>query len=183
MPIYTRGGDAGETDLGTGLRVPKECARVEAYGTVDELNAHLGVARATVGDSDLAALLARVQQELFLIGADLAVPEEDAPSQPGASRIMPAHVAAMEAEIDRLEASLPPLRHFILPGGTLAAATLHVARCVCRRAERRVAALARAERVNPHCLVYLNRLSDLLFVMARVANAREGIKDLPWEQP
>ena len=107
MPIYTRGGDAGETDLGTGLRVPKECARVEAYGTVDELNAHLGVARATVGDSDLAALLARVQQELFLIGANLAAPEEDAPSQPGASRIMPAHVAAMSRDRPP-EASLPP---------------------------------------------------------------------------
>jgi cob(I)alamin adenosyltransferase len=181
MPIYTRGGDAGETDLGTGTRVPKECARVEAYGTVDELNAHLGMARATVRDEDLAALLARVQRELFLIGADLAAPGEDVPSQLSVPRISPAHVAALEAEIDPLEAGLAPLRHFILPGGSVAAASLHMARCVCRRAERRVAALARAERVNPHCLAYLNRLSDLLFVMARVANAREGAEDLPWQ--
>lgn len=179
MRIYTRGGDAGETGLGTGARVPKDCARVEAYGTVDELNAHLGVARAALGDADLATLLQRIQGELFEMGADLAAPDE-APERRSVPRVSPEQVTALEREIDRLEAGLEPLRNFILPGGSAAGAALHVARCVCRRAERRVAALAQAEEVNHHCLAYLNRLSDLLFVMARAANAREGAEETLW---
>lgn len=183
MRIYTRGGDGGETGLGTGARVPKECARVEAYGTVDELNAHLGVARASQSDADLAGLLLRIQAELFEMGADLAAPAGDTPLKRSVPRVSPERVAVIEGEIDRLEAGLRPLQHFILPGGSAASAALHVARCVCRRAERRVAALAQAEAVSPHCLAYLNRLSDLLFVMARAANAREGIADTPWQRP
>jgi cob(I)alamin adenosyltransferase len=178
--IYTRTGDTGQTGLIGGERVPKGCARVEAYGTVDELNAHLGLARALLQDAELDALLTDIQNELFDLGADLAA------SQPGAAplkhsvpRITPAQVAALEAMIDRLEADLPPLQQFILPGGAPAGAALHVARCVCRRAERCTARLAAAEPVNPETLRYLNRLSDLLFVMARAANARQGVPEVP----
>lgn len=182
MRIYTRTGDSGETGLVGGSRVPKDGARIEAVGAVDELNAHLGAARASLDDGELDALLARVQNELFDLGAELATP----PSRPARGvrsqppRVTAELVAALEADVDRLEADLQPLRQFILPGGTLGASALHVARAVCRRAERRVVTLARVEQTSTEAVRYLNRLSDLLFVMARTANARRGVSDVTW---
>ncbi len=167
--IYTRGGDAGETSLGDGTRVPKDDPRIAAYGVVDELNAVLGLALAEALPADLRATLGRVQNELFDLGADLAVPVADRKRE--RLRISPAQVARLEELCDRANAELPPLRSFVLPGGTRAAGLLHVARTVCRRAERAVVSLARGEDVNPAALAYLNRLSDLLFILARGANA------------
>jgi len=175
--IYTRGGDGGETSLGDGKRVPKHDLRVEAYGTVDEANAALGLARLhTTGDLD--ALLARAQNDLFDLGADLCTPE-DGRRAAGALRIVAAQVERLEQEIDRFNAALAPLKSFVLPGGTPAAAYLHLARTVTRRAERLVSALAASEPVNPEALKYLNRLSDLLFVLSRHAN-RDGAGDVLW---
>jgi cob(I)alamin adenosyltransferase len=179
MKIYTKTGDAGETGLWGGRRVPKDAPRVEAYGTVDECNAAIGVARAAGLATDLDALLDEVQNQLFVVGADLATPGE-AHAIP---RVGEAEVAFLEAAIDRLEAGLAPLHQFILPGGVPAAAQLHLARTICRRAERRVISLARAEPVTPAVPVYLNRLSDLLFVAARAVNARAGVADVPWAGP
>lgn len=184
MKIYTKTGDTGETGLYGGSRVSKDDARVEAYGAVDELNCALGAARAALApdDSSLDALLGRVQSELFDLGAELATPPERMGTPLGARVPLAseARIAALEAEIDRVEESLAPLKTFILPGGTPAAAALHVARGVCRRAERRVVALARADTVRPEVLRYLNRLSDLLFVLARYANHSTGVPDVPW---
>jgi cob(I)alamin adenosyltransferase len=194
--IYTRTGDAGTTALGTGERVPKHALRIAAYGSVDETNAAIGVARVhlTGGDADLDGVLARIQNDLFDLGADLCVPEaapetasgrasETAVRQPGRERlrVSEAQVERLEAEIDRMTAELAPLRSFVLPGGTAAAAALHVARTVCRRAERTMVALASApqERVSAPALRYINRLSDLLFVAGRMANDR-GRSDVLW---
>jgi cob(I)alamin adenosyltransferase len=176
MKIYTKTGDAGETGLFGGPRVAKDHARIEAFGTVDELNSQLGVVRATAEVGDFDPLLRRIQCELFDLGAQLATPggvEE---------RITTAHVEHIEAAIDRHEALLEPLACFILPTGTPLAAALHVCRTVCRRAERRVVTLAgRVETAIPaNAIEYLNRLGDLLFVMARVANRRAGLADDPW---
>ncbi len=180
MKIYTRTGDEGETGLWGGLRVPKDAPRVQAYGTVDECNAAIGVARAAGVDTDLDALLARVQNDLFVVGADLATPGEASSVIP---RIGEEAVQALEQAIDEMEAQLEPLRQFILPGGAPSAAYLHLARTICRRAERWVVALNRSEPVNPQIAIYLNRLSDLLFVAARRANASAGVPDAPWESP
>ncbi len=197
--IYTKTGDKGTTALGAGGRVPKDHARVEAFGTVDELNAVLGLAVAAGLDPESAALLRRIQNDLFDVGADLCVPEAPgrarARRDAGAAarrggprtstgsspalRITAGHVAPLEGAIDRLNAGLGTLRSFVLPGGTVASAWLHLARTVCRRAERRVVSLGRKERLNPQLVVYLNRLSDLLFVMARRAND-DGRKDVLW---
>ena len=183
MKIYTKAGDRGETGLFGGSRVPKDDVRVEAYGTVDELNCALGVARASLGpDSDLDPLLARLQSELFDLGAELATPPERLDSRLG-MRVALANderVTALESEIDRIEESLDPLKSFILPGGTPGAAALHVARAICRRAERRTVALAHVDTVRPEALRYLNRLSDLLFVLARHVNHQAGVPDVPW---
>ncbi|HMQ31724.1 MAG TPA: cob(I)yrinic acid a,c-diamide adenosyltransferase [Chloroflexaceae bacterium] len=179
MKIYTRTGDAGETGLFGGGRVPKDALRVHAYGTADECNAAVGLARAAGLDAELDALLAQVQNQLFVVGADLATPGESA----NIPRVGADEVAFLEGAIDALEAGLEPLRQFILPGGTAAAAQLHMARTVCRRAERWAVSLAREEPVGPQVLVYLNRLSDFLFVAARAANARAGAADVPWVSP
>jgi cob(I)alamin adenosyltransferase len=181
MKIYTRQGDKGQTGLWGGQRVPKNSARVAAYGTVDELNAHMGLARSSKLDERLAEQLARVQNELFVLGSDLATPDDDE----RIPRIKAEYITAMEQEIDAFESELEPLRQFILPGGTLAAAHLHLARTVCRRAERELVTLLAddTERVNEHALPYLNRLADWLFVAARVANARAGVADVPWQSP
>ncbi|HWQ15774.1 MAG TPA: cob(I)yrinic acid a,c-diamide adenosyltransferase [Roseiflexaceae bacterium] len=179
MKIYTKTGDAGETGLWGGRRVPKDALRVQAYGTVDECSAAIGVARAAGLDAELDGLLAQVQDQLFVVGADLATPGEAA----NIPRVGEAEVASLERAIDGLEATLAPLRQFILPGGSLAAAHLHLARTICRRAERCVVSLAREESVNPQVGVYLNRLSDFLFVAARAANARAGVADVPWNSP
>lgn len=180
MRIYTRTGDGGETGLFGGGRVPKDHPRVEAYGEVDELNAAIGCARAAGLPSDLDAVAARIQEELFALGADLATPLSGTARSERVVRIPEGAAGALEHEIDRFEAELPPLRSFILPGGSPAGAALHLARTVCRRAERRVVVLVRTGEAAPAPLAYLNRLSDLLFVMARLANARANRAEPPW---
>jgi cob(I)alamin adenosyltransferase len=180
--IYTRSGDAGLTALGTGERVPKHSLRIAAYGTVDETNACIGLARlALAAESKLDAMLARVQNDLFDLGADLTVPEREGKPQRQRLRVSEAQVERLEAEIDELNAELSPLTSFVLPGGSAAAAALHVARTVCRRAERGVVALAgeSGEHVSASALKYINRLSDLLFVASRYANDR-GRGDVLW---
>ena len=178
MKIYTRTGDDGSTSLLGPGRVLKSDARVEAYGSVDELNATLGMARTCDAERWLDAELAALQARLFHVGAELAASTPEALA--GLERIDDDDVAAIEASIDRLERDLPPLRSFVLPGGTTLGASLHLARTICRRAERRVVALARQGAVEPRLLRYLNRLADLLFVMARWANRRAGVADVEW---
>ena len=175
--IYTRGGDSGETSLGDGARVPKHALRVAAYGTVDEANAAIGIARLHV---DVAAgeMLDRIQHDLFDLGADLCTPTHGRRAA-GALRIVEAQTERLETEIDAMNATLAPLDSFILPGGSPAAAHLHLARTVVRRAERLVSELARAEEVNLEALKYLNRLSDHLFVLGRQVNDR-GAGDVLW---
>lgn len=181
MKIYTRSGDEGETGLFGGGRVRKDALRVAAYGSVDEANAAVGWARAALpaGAADVDAVLASVQHRLFDVGADLATPlgaaARDHLDPPSAE-----DVAALERAIDHAEEELPPLRAFVLPAGAPASAALQLARAVVRRAEREAVALAASEAVNPVALAYLNRLSDLLFVLARVVNVRAGIGDVPW---
>lgn len=176
--IYTRGGDAGETSLGTGKRVAKYDPRVEAYGTVDEVNAIFGLARLhTEGDAD--AMLARIQNDLFDLGADLCRPEQP-DEKKTALRISDTQVARLESEIDALNENLGPLKSFVLPGGSPASAQLHLARTVCRRAERLVCALAASEAVNDAAIRYINRLSDHCFVLARHLNAN-GQSDILWQ--
>ncbi len=172
--IYTRTGDAGTTRLATGEAVSKAAPRIAANGEVDELNACLGLVRLHTADGALDAMMARVQNELFDLGADLSTPE-----RVGALRITAHQVAALEADIDALNAELSPLTSFVLPGGSAAAAHLHLARTVCRRAERACVTLAASEPVEAESLKYLNRLSDLLFVAARAANAN-GAGDVLW---
>jgi cob(I)alamin adenosyltransferase len=177
--IYTRSGDQGETGLGDGARVPKDHPRVEAYGEVDELNAVLGLLLADGGVAEHRDLLRGIQNDLFDVGADLCVPPAEG-EQPGQKlRVRAEQATRLEGEIDRLNARLQPLTSFVLPGGSRAAAWCHLARTVCRRAERAVVALAHREDVNPQVIVYLNRLSDLLFVLARVYN-RDGQDDVTW---
>ena len=187
MKIYTKTGDRGETGLLGPLRVSKSDPRIAAYGEVDELNAALGVVRATLAASPkgsrapkIDALLERVQSDLFVAGAMLA-------TQPGVrlavKPLASAHVTRLERAIDAATAKLPPLASFILPGGTPLAAQLHLARTVCRRAERAIVALSKKEEVTPVVIIYVNRLSDLLFVLARLANATAGVRDIPWKAP
>jgi len=181
--IYTRTGDDGSTGLARGSRRRKHDARVAAFGTVDETNAFIGMVRLEPLQPEIDAILARIQNDLFDLGADLATPEDvDASKKKGEDlRITASQVERLEADIDRLNAELPPLKSFVLPGGTRAATALHVARTVCRRAERLVVALADTpgETVSRPTLVYLNRLSDLLFVLARHANGK-GTGDVLW---
>ena len=185
--IYTRTGDKGDTALGDGSRVAKHSARVAAYGTVDELNAFLGLARLAAGDTPadaaagMAQALARIQNDLFDLGADLCRPEmdKDAQAEFPPLRVVAAQVDRLEAEIDAMNAGLQPLRSFILPGGSALAAHLHVCRTVARRAERKTTELAQAEAVNPVAITYLNRLSDWFFVAARTAND-QGRADILW---
>ena len=174
--IYTRGGDAGETSLGDGSRVSKLDARIAAYGNVDELNAAVGVVVAGGCPETIREVLVRVQNELFDLGADLSVPVENA----ARLRVTQEQVDRLEDECDRFNAELPDLKSFVLPGGTEAAARLHVARTVCRRAEREALVAAGAHDVNTLAIVYLNRLSDLLFILARAANAAEGLAEPLW---
>jgi len=181
--IYTRTGDKGMTALGSGKRVRKTHPRIEAYGTVDETNSAAGMARAALGGTmaDLDAMLARIQNDLFDVGADLCLPPTRKPPARTELRIAPAQVERLEREIDALNADLGPLRSFVLPGGHLAAAQLHVCRTVCRRAERAILALSekRGEKVNPAVVHYVNRLSDFFFVASRWVNARHG-GDVLW---
>jgi cob(I)alamin adenosyltransferase len=178
--IYTRTGDAGTTRLASGAPVSKADLRVEAYGGVDETNAAVGLARrSTAGDPVLDAILARIQNDLFDLGADLATPPAVGEAEKPRLRILESQVTRLEAEIDGLNARMAPLTSFVLPGGSDAAAALHLARTVCRRAERSSVALAGREEVSAAALKYLNRLSDLLFVAARFAND-EGRGDVLW---
>jgi cob(I)alamin adenosyltransferase len=179
MKIYTKTGDGGETGLFGGPRVRKDDPRIEAYGTVDELNAVLGLVRCGPLPVEIGVLLAQVQNELFDLGAELATPE---PARMGTATLGPAQITVLEQAIDRNEAKLAPLKQFILPGGTRPAAELHLARTVCRRAERRLIALTAVEAVSQDLVVYLNRLGDLLFVLARAVNHAAGRPDVPWQK-
>ena len=182
MKIYTRTGDTGTTALFGGDRVSKTHPRIVAYGTVDETNAALGLARAHAqggpGRDRLEPLLARLQEDLFVLGADLATPPQARAHVP---RITADHVTRLEETIDSLDDDLPPLKHFIVPGGTPTAAALHVARTVCRRAERHTLEASGQETISPEAVTYLNRLSDLLFVLARWANRQAGIDEAEWK--
>lgn len=183
--IYTRTGDAGDTALGDGSRRSKADLRIEAYGTVDETNAAIGVVRLHCGSPELArleAMLSRIQNDLFDVGADLCVPEKAGEKPVTALRIIAAQHQRLESEIDALNANLSPLRSFVLPAGTAAAAHLHIARTVCRRAERVIVALLadKSEHLNPEALIYMNRLSDFLFVASRHANHVSGGGDVLW---
>ncbi|MDT8437962.1 MAG: cob(I)yrinic acid a,c-diamide adenosyltransferase [Wenzhouxiangellaceae bacterium] len=171
--IYTRTGDDGTTGLGDGSRTQKDSLRVEAYGTVDEFNSALGLVIATCGDESIARVLLDVQHDLFDLGGELCMP--------GTELIGDAHIERLERELDRINADLPPLKDFILPGGSTAAAHAHLARTICRRAERRVIALARHEPVNEPAIRYLNRLSDLMFVIARTIARASGIGEILWD--
>jgi cob(I)alamin adenosyltransferase len=178
VKIYTKTGDEGETSLFGGKRVAKSSLRIEAYGTVDELNSHLGLARALVLPKEIDEELLRLQTELFTLGADLATPLSETTSH--IARIDETNVARLERVIDRLDEQMPPLKNFILPSGTPIAAQLHIARTVCRRAERAVDALGREEPLGALPLMYLNRLADLLFVLARYVNHCAGVSETPW---
>jgi cob(I)alamin adenosyltransferase len=182
MKLYTRGGDTGETSLFGGARVRKDDPRIWAYGEVDELNSALGLAVAELPDEDTRARLRRVQSELFDVCAELATPDLDTnPGRRGSiPRVGQAEVDALERWIDELEAEVAPLTSFVLPGGSRAAATLHLARTICRRAERRVVEFGADVPLSPVLVRYLNRLSDLLFALARAANAREGVSEPVW---
>jgi cob(I)alamin adenosyltransferase len=177
--VYTRTGDDGTTGLGGGQRVPKDSLRIETYGTVDELSSQVGAAIASGLDARLAAECLRIQNELFNVGSDLCILEEDKVRMP-VPVVEERHVTALERLMDSLAEELRPLDNFILPGGTPGAAQLHLARTVCRRAERLLVALAREEAVGPWTVRYLNRLSDALFVMARYENHRRGVSDVLW---
>jgi len=177
--IYTRTGDDGTTALGNGRRVPKTAARIEAYGTVDELSAQIGAVLACGPSGELVEPLRQIQNDLFHCGAELCMPEADKAVGTG-PRIEACHVHALETLIERLSANLPPLENFVLPGGAPAAARLHVARTVCRRAEREVLRLREREPVGDDLVRYLNRLSDVLFVMARFENRARGVDETTW---
>ncbi|HEX4953440.1 MAG TPA: cob(I)yrinic acid a,c-diamide adenosyltransferase [Thermoanaerobaculia bacterium] len=178
--VYTRTGDEGITGLGGGQRVAKDSLRIATYGTVDELSSAIGVALAAGLTPRLSQELGRVQNELFHLGSDLCILEEDKERLP-VPRIEERHVLALERLMDELSEGLPALANFILPGGSAGAAALHLARTICRRAERELVALARTERVGPWTVPYLNRLSDALFVMARWENQERGVADVLWD--
>jgi len=180
MKIYTRQGDDGTTRLGDGRKVDKNSLRVEAYGTVDELNSHLGVVLAAGAEATIAAGITRIQGELFVLGSELATPGHHT-GRNRARHLEQADVDTLEDLIDRLDSELEPLKNFILPGGSEEGSRLHLARAVCRRAERLLVALSSSEDVDPICLRYLNRLSDALFTMARYENARKGVAETPWK--
>ena len=177
MPrMYTRTGDKGETSLFSGERVPKNSLRVDAYGTVDELSSWIGYTRSLIEEDDeIDSILEKIQRDLFLVGAELATRPKESNRQK--MQVTQAMVKVLEEEIDRLDAELSPLSTFIVPGGTHAAAALQVARAIGRRAERKAVALAQSEKLNPALVQYLNRLSSLLFVLARVVNRRRGIEE------
>ncbi|MEM1107259.1 MAG: cob(I)yrinic acid a,c-diamide adenosyltransferase [Planctomycetota bacterium] len=190
MKLYTKRGDAGLTDLYGGQRIGKHSLRVEAYGTVDELNSVIGLANAGSVPDEIAEPLVSIQSRLFEIGADLATPhgelDEDGNETERSStvpRVGDDQITELEKWIDAVCEPVPPMKHFVLPGGTELAARLHVGRTVCRRAERLCVELATVESIGDHVIVYLNRLSDLLFAMARRANQLEGVDDIPWIAP
>jgi cob(I)alamin adenosyltransferase len=179
MKIYTKTGDSGDTSLFGGQRVPKDALRIEAYGTVDELNSMLGIVRADNQDAEIDRILSEIQNQLFALGADLATPRSV--EKKVVKRIDPKDVQQLEKVIDSVDPVLKPLRRFVLPGGSPLAARLHFARTVCRRAERAVVRLSRNEDIGETVTVYLNRLSDLLFVLARYANQKARVPEVKWK--
>ena len=179
MKIYTKTGDKGETSLFGGERVLKDTRRIEAYGTIDELNSHIGLVRSMKPPQDIDLILEDIQEELFVLGADLATPPSKNAKK--VARLEPRHAQQIEKIIDRIDSELKPLKEFILPGGSIVASHLHVARTVCRRAERSVVQLFQNGEIGTTPLVYLNRLSDLLFVMARYANTKEKRTEVKWD--
>ncbi len=178
MKIYTRTGDDGSTGLLGPDRVPKDSLRIEAFGALDECNAAIGVARSAMPRDDVDKILESLQSLLFSAGADLACPAESTKIE----RVQEEDISQLEAAIDRMEQGVAPLKVFILPGGTEAAAHIHLARSICRRAEREIVRLSRSESINPLVLIMTNRMSDLLFVVGRVLNARSGLEDVPWNK-
>ena len=178
--VYTRTGDDGTTALGGGQRLPKDALRIEVFGTVDELNSNLGVVRSQTPSTAVEAALAKIQNDLFHLGSDLCILESDKEHK-RVPVIEERHVTFLEELIDKLSGGLPPLDNFILPGGSSASAQLHLARTVCRRAERLLVSLERVEPVGPCALRYVNRLSDALFVMARAENLAQGVEDVLWD--
>ena len=181
MKIYTKTGDKGETGLFGGDRVPKNSTRIEAYGTIDELNSFIGLAVHEVRNNDVKGLLEGIQNELFTLGSDLAAPDNEKTLKLGIQRVQAHMYVRLEGEIDRYEERLQELRNFILPAGTRGAAVLHICRTICRRAERLVTALKGTENINENILIYLNRLSDLLFVLSRFENSISGVPDIKWK--
>ena len=181
MKIYTKTGDTGDTGLYGGQRISKDAKRIEAYGTIDELNACIGFAESQIQDVETSSLLNRIQNELFNLGADLATLDEHPKAK--SLRITSNLTASLERFIDQFQGKLPPMTHFILPGGSTGGAALHLARTVCRRSERCVVSLAKTDSINPEILRYLNRLSDLLFVLARLVNHRSGAPESFWRSP
>ncbi|MFI5251074.1 MAG: cob(I)yrinic acid a,c-diamide adenosyltransferase [Bacteroidota bacterium] len=179
MKIYTKTGDKGETSLFGGRRVPKTSLRIEAYGTADELNSVIGLCRASNSANDIDIILEEIQNDLFALGTDLATPLDSKSKQ--IKRIAPSDIERLEKHIDDIDPYLELLREFILPGGNRAAATLHLARTVCRRTERLVVQLNKEEKINEYAVVYLNRLSDLLFVLARWSNALSHTPEVKWK--
>jgi cob(I)alamin adenosyltransferase len=177
MSIYTRYGDKGETVTLGGKTVSKDHERVEAYGEVDELNALLGVCISFMDSGKTKSSLSNIQKDLFVIGSELAAAGKEKPRK----KIVLQNVDDLEAEIDRIESSLTPLHHFILPGGSKTASMLHLGRTVCRRAERSVVSLSRKEKINPQIITYLNRLSDLLFILARATNRKKRVEEIIWK--
>lgn len=180
MKIYTKTGDQGQTGLIGGTRVPKDHARVAAYGDIDELNAAIGLAKAHTRDARLSTLLGEIQRDLFALGAQLADPTAKVGAKKAKAAITAARIRRLEKAIDSREAGLPPLTAFILPGGAPLGASLHLARTICRRAERAIVTLARGEAVDARVLAYVNRLADLLFVLARFENQRSGEPEDRW---
>ncbi len=180
MKIYTKSGDKGETGLYGGQRVRKDSTRVEAYGTVDELNSFLSIAKLHLTEPETTSTITNLQKELFVLGADIATPPHSKTAKK-TPRITSAHVENLETLIDKAQNILPPQKHFYLPGGCPASSALEAARSVCRRAERRLWTVAKKEPVNEQALIYLNRLSDFLYVLARLINKRQGVPETPWE--
>jgi len=179
LKIYTRTGDKGETGLFGAGRVSKASSRIDAYGDIDETNSHIGLVRSFAKDKKITKILQSIQEDLFVLGSDLATPLES-PARKNIRTITGQDVKRLENIIDEIEEKNKPLRNFVIPAGSNTASLLHVARTICRRAERKVVALKEKERINEQCLIYLNRLADLLFVLARFANKLSKIKDVEW---
>jgi cob(I)alamin adenosyltransferase len=181
MKIYTKGGDNGETGLFGGERVPKDSIRIEAYGTVDELNSFIGLTLNEIKDSEVKKLLSRIQNSLFTLGSDLAAPANEKDKKYNIPRIKKSHYEEIEKEIDKFDSQLEELRNFILPGGCKSSALLHICRTICRRTERRIVTLQNGVELSPDIIIFLNRLSDLFFVLARYENKISGIEDIKWQ--
>ena len=181
MKIYTKGGDKGETGLFGGERVPKDSIRIEAYGTIDELNSFIGLTIIEIKDQEVKELLNRIQNNLFTLGSDLAAPDNEKNKKHNIPRIKESHFEEIEKEIDKFDSRMEELRNFILPGGCKSSALLHICRTICRRAERRVVTLSNGVNLNPEIIIFLNRLSDLFFVLARYENKISGIEDIKWQ--